>query len=65
MTSDEYRYVATMIIWNLNFSILWNDSNQPLHEQASFSILNTDWSPRPVYNNLQSFIGAVKAEEGR
>jgi GH35 family endo-1,4-beta-xylanase len=65
MTREEYPYVAALIIWNLNFSILWNESKQPLHEQASFSILNADWSPRPVYNNLQAFIGAVKTEEGR
>ena len=66
-TRSDYPYVAVMIIWNLNFSVLWNEQDppQPLHEQSSFSILNTDWSPRPVYTNIQGFINAVKAEEGR
>ncbi len=66
-TRNQYPYVAAMIIWNLNFSVLWNEQNppQPLHEQSSFSILNTDWSPRPVFDTLQGFIAAVKAEEGR
>lgn len=67
MTRRDYPWVAAMFVWNLNFSVLWNEQNppQPLHEQSSFSILNTDWSPRPVFNNIQGFINAVKAEEGR
>lgn len=67
MTRNQYKFVAVMMVWNLNFSIQWMqvDPPQPLHEQASFSILNTDWSPRPSYNNIQAFIGAVKTEEGR
>lgn len=66
-TRNDYPFVAVMIVWNLNFAILWNEQNppQPLHEQASFSILNTDWSPRPVYDKMQGFINAVKTEEGR
>jgi hypothetical protein len=47
--------------------LYWNEENpaQPLHEQASFGILNGDWSPRPVYLQLQQEIAAIKAEQGR
>lgn len=47
--------------------LYWNEENpaHPLHEQASFGILNGDWSPRPSYLELQSMIAKIKAEQGR
>jgi hypothetical protein len=47
--------------------LYWNEANpaQPLHEQASFGILNGDWSPRPVYLELQKTIANIKAAQGR
>lgn len=66
-TRNEYPWVGAFIIWNLNFAVTWGEQDppQPLHEQASFSMLNADWSPRPLYTAVQGFIGAVKTEEGR
>ena len=66
-TRNEYPYVGMIVIWNLNFSILWTEEDpaQEFHEQSSFSILNPDWSPRPVFTAVQGFINSVKAEEGR
>ncbi len=67
LTYEQYPWVGNMFLWNLNFAILWNqqDPPQPLHEQASFGILNGDWSPRPSYLALQELIARLKAEEGR
>ena len=46
-------WVGAMFIWNLNISVVWGPTN-PLHEQASFSILNPDWSPRPAYTAIRN-----------
>jgi hypothetical protein len=35
-----------------------------MHEQASFGILNPDWSPRPAFNAVQGFMNYIK-QEGR
>jgi hypothetical protein len=53
-------YVGAVFIWNLNFAPLWGKQDQPLHEQASFSLINPDWSPRPSYVRVQKFIGTVR-----
>jgi hypothetical protein len=51
----EYEWVSAMFLWNLNFSIPWtNLEGNPLHEQASFSVLNPDWSPRPAWHAIQA-----------
>jgi hypothetical protein len=59
----HYPWVDVMILWNLNYSVLWAD--QPLNEQASFAILNPDWSPREAFHKVQAFINAVKQEEAK
>lgn len=66
-TYEEYPWVGNMFLWNLNFAVLWTqqDPPQPLHEQASFGILNGDWSPRPSYLALQELIARLKQEQGR
>jgi hypothetical protein len=47
--------MGAMFLWNLNFSIPWAQyEGNPLHEQASFSVLNGDWSPRPAWFAIQS-----------
>jgi hypothetical protein len=43
-----------MFVWNLNFAIPWNAEGNLLHEQASFGVLNGDWSPRPAYIALKN-----------
>jgi hypothetical protein len=51
----EYApWMGAMFLWNLNFAVPWAQRNaNPLHEQASFGIVNGDWSPRPAYLALQ------------
>jgi hypothetical protein len=50
-----------MILWNLNFGPLKARDGQPLHEQASFGILNGDYSPRPSYLAIQRYLGDLSA----
>jgi hypothetical protein len=51
----EYApWVGAMFLWNLNFAIPWGAEGNPLHEQASFGVLNPDWSPRPAWHAIQS-----------
>lgn len=67
MTYEQYPWVGAMFIWNLNFAVTWNETDppQPLHEQASFSILNPDWSPRPSFLAVQDTIARIKSDQGR
>ena len=51
-----------MILWNLNFGPLKAQDGDPMNEQASFSILNGDYSPRPAYWAIQSYIGELRAQ---
>lgn len=53
---DDYPYVSVAFIWNLNFSVGWGEQGNPLHEQAAFSLLNPDYSPRPAFSRIQGFI---------
>jgi hypothetical protein len=68
---DEYRYedgspwVGAMFLWNLNFAVLWGGQGNPDHEQASFGILNPDWSPRPSFDAVQGLNARLKQEQGR
>lgn len=53
----RYNYapwVGAMFVWNLNFAVTWGNNGNPLHEQASFGILNPDWSPRPAFTAIQN-----------
>ena len=54
---SRYNYapwVGAIFVWNLNFAVTWGEIGNPLHEQASFGILNPDWSPRPSYTAIQN-----------
>ncbi len=54
-THTHYRgWLTGMFVWNLNFAIPWTSEGNPLHEQASFGVLNGDWSPRPAYTALKN-----------
>ncbi len=59
----EYKYVGVAFIWNLNFAVTWGQAGNPLHEQASFGLLNPDWSPRPSFTRVQGFINAARQEQ--
>lgn len=63
---EEYPWVGNMFLWNMNFAVTKVENGlDPLHEQASFGILNPDWSPRPSYLAVQSLIAELKQKEGR
>ncbi len=58
-------WVGAMFLWNMNFSVLWGAQGDPLNEQASFSLLNPDWSPRPAFIALQGLHMRLKEEQQR
>jgi len=47
-------WLGAMFVWNLNFAVTWQGAGNPMHEQASYGVLNPDWSPRPAYNALKA-----------
>lgn len=59
----DYKYVGVAFIWNLNFAVTWGQAGNPLHEQASFGLLNPDWSPRPSFTRVQGFINAARQDQ--
>lgn len=60
IVSQYQDYVGVAFIWNLNFAVTWGQAGDPLHEQASFGLLNPDWSPRPSFSRVQGWISAQK-----
>ncbi len=51
----EYApWMGAMFLWQLNFAVPWRAMGNELHEQASFGVLNGDWSPRPAYHAIQA-----------
>lgn len=46
-------WVGAMFVWNLNFAVPWRYYGDEFHEQASFGVINSDWSPRPSFNAIQ------------
>ncbi len=62
LTAEKYPWVDAMFLWNLNFAPLQAQNGNPLHEQASFGILNADYSPRPAYWAIQKFITDLRAQ---
>jgi exo-beta-1,3-glucanase (GH17 family) len=55
MGRNEYgSWVTGMFLWQLNFAVLWKSQGNEFHEQASFGVLNGDWSPRPAYMAIQA-----------
>ncbi|MEI6180559.1 MAG: glycoside hydrolase family 44 protein [Chloroflexales bacterium] len=62
---ENYPYVSNLFLWNMNFAVLWGEKDNPDHEQASFAILNPDWSPRPAFLGVQSLLAQIKQKQGR
>lgn len=66
LANDQYRddqgkpWVGVMFLWNMNFAVLWAGEGNPDHEQAAFGILNPDWSPRPAFLAIQSYLASLK-----
>ncbi|GAB4204290.1 MAG: hypothetical protein OHK0022_29300 [Roseiflexaceae bacterium] len=55
MGRDQYApWLTGMFLWQLNFAVPWKYNGNELHEQASFGVLNGDWSPRPSYLAIQA-----------
>lgn len=55
MGRNEYQpWLQGMFLWQLNFAPRWRAEGNELHEQASFGVLNGDWSPRPAYNAIKN-----------
>jgi polysaccharide biosynthesis protein PslG len=61
-TKEQYPWVGNMFLWNLNFGPLRARDGEPLNEQASFGILNGDYSPRPSYIAIQGYLGELSAQ---
>ncbi|GAB4195479.1 MAG: cellulase family glycosylhydrolase [Roseiflexaceae bacterium] len=55
-------WVGVAFLWNMNFAVLWKAQGNEQHEQASFGILNGDWSPRPSFLALQAYLNQVKQQ---
>ncbi|HUS14046.1 MAG TPA: hypothetical protein VM536_03415 [Chloroflexia bacterium] len=46
---SDYPWMGVMFLWNLNFSTFQDWFTGPAH----FSVLNGDWTPRPVYTAIK------------
>ena len=65
-TYQLYPWVGNMFLWNLNFTVLQAEHGvDPQNEQGSFSIVNSDWTPRPAFSAIQQFIAETRAVQGR
>jgi polysaccharide biosynthesis protein PslG len=62
LTRERYPWVEAMFVWNLNFAPLKANEGQPLHEQASFSLLDASGKPRPAYDAVKRYLGALRGQ---
>jgi polysaccharide biosynthesis protein PslG len=46
---EQMPWISGMFVWNLNFTTI----TPPEDEKYPWSVMNSDWSPRPAYNALQ------------
>lgn len=53
MAAYETDYISGAFLWQLNFAVPWKARGNELHEQASYGVINGDWSPRPSFYALQ------------
>ncbi len=58
-------WVGVMVVKNMNLAIIKAAAGAPGDGEASFSLLNPDWSPRPAFLALQSFLVETKKDQGR
>jgi hypothetical protein len=47
-------WMGGMFVWQLNFAVPWKAKGNELHEQASYGVINGDYSLRPAYRALQA-----------
>ncbi len=53
----KWPYVEAAFLWNLNFAVV----RGTYHEQGAFSILYSDWSPRPAYRAVRRYLFRMRA----
>lgn len=58
-------WVGVMVVKHMNLAVIKADAGAPGDGEASFSLLNPDWSPRPAFLALQSFLAEMKKDQGR
>lgn len=58
-------WVGAMFLWNMNYAVLWQSQGNPQHEQATFGILNGDYSPRPAFTAIQGYLAQLRQERGQ
>jgi hypothetical protein len=46
---NQWPWIGVMSVWNLNYSVI----SSPSDEKSPWSVLNSDWSPRPAYTALK------------
>ncbi|HEX7102668.1 MAG TPA: beta-galactosidase [Nitrolancea sp.] len=46
---NQWPWIGVMSVWNLNYSVI----SSPSDEKYPWSVLNSDWSPRPAYTALK------------
>ena len=69
--NDLYRdengkpWVGAAFLWNLNYAVLWKSQGNEMHEQASFGILNADYSPRKAFDAIQGYLNQIKQQNGQ
>ena len=51
---DYAPWVGAAFLWQFNFAVSWRAAGNEQHEQASYGVLNGDWSPRPSYYAIQA-----------
>jgi hypothetical protein len=61
LVAEKYPWVDAMFLWNLNFAALKARDGDPMHEQASFGILDARNNPRPAFWAAQHFIAELRA----
>ncbi|MBA3943501.1 MAG: cellulase family glycosylhydrolase [Herpetosiphonaceae bacterium] len=54
--SQYTPWLGALFVWNLNFAVTWSAAGNPLHQMASYGILNGDWSPRPAYTAIEQLL---------
>jgi outer membrane protein assembly factor BamB len=64
-TRQYYPWISAIFVWNLNFGI----AAAPGDEKATFGLLRPDWTPRPAFLTLQTYLNdeaqAVTASQPR
>jgi polysaccharide biosynthesis protein PslG len=63
--ADGRPWVGVMIVKNMNLAVIKGAAGAPDDGEASFSLLNPDWSPRPAFLALQGFLAETKKAQGR